>query len=395
MTINALTFTTLYPNAAQENHGVFVENRILHLSRNAPVDVTVVAPVPWFPFNLRFLEQYAAFARAPYTETRHGIEVLHPRYPVIPKVGMTAAPFLLYRFSRPAVHTALSSGTTIDLIDAHYFYPDGVAAALLARHFRLPLCITARGTDINLIPSHPVARRLIRWAGRQADSLIAVCSALKEEMVRIGIDPSKITVLRNGVDLELFRPLDRNEARKSLDVGGPLVLSAGHLIPRKGHEYVIRALADVPNATLAIAGDGPLRSQLERIAQNLDLGSRVRFLGSIPHEQMPAIYSAADVLVLASDREGWANVLLEAMACGTPVVATRIWGTPEIVTAPEAGNLVPDREPETLARAIYQLLSNLPDRTHTRAFAERFSWQETTEGQHVIFQEMLERSSRQ
>jgi glycosyltransferase involved in cell wall biosynthesis len=388
--MNILTFSTLYPNAVQPHFGVFVENRLRHLVDAGSVGAQVVAPVPWFPLRAKAFGRYARFAGVPAEEQRFGIRILHPRYPLVPKLGMSLAPFLMYVAMRPVIRNIIRSGFAFDLIDAHYFYPDGVAAAMLGRRFGKPVTITARGTDLNLIPRHRVPRRLIRWAADQAAGLVTVCEALKTELVALGVAPSRVRVLRNGVDLELFTPVDRAAARRRLGLEGPILLSVGHLIPRKGHDIVIRALLELPAATLLIAGDGPEEASLEALVRALGLEGRVRFLGAVAHERMHRVYGAADVLVLASDREGWPNVLLEAMACGTPVVATKVWGTPEVVTSPVAGRLVAERSPAALAEGIRTLLANPPERAETRAYAERFGWQETTQGQLELFRQILD-----
>jgi glycosyltransferase involved in cell wall biosynthesis len=383
--------TTLYPNAAQPSHGIFVENRLRHLVATNEVALRVVAPVPWFPFRSAHFGRYATFARAPVREHRHGIVVTHPRYPVIPKVGMTVAPALLYAALYRHVRSLLASGVCFDLIDAHFFYPDGVAAALLGQRIGKPVVITARGTDLNLYPRHALPRQMIRWAADRAAGLITVCQALKDVLVGLGVPADRVTVLRNGVDLEQFRPVpDRDGARRALGLTRPTLLSVGHLIERKGHHLVIEALADLPGMDLLIAGDGPERPALERLAQRCGVADRVRLLGALPHDELARIYGAADALVLASSREGWANVLLESMACGTPVAATNVWGTPEVVAEAAAGTLVEERSPRGIADAVRRLFSALPDRAATRAYAERFSWDATTQGQLDLFRKILE-----
>lgn len=377
--LKVLTFTTLYPNAAQPVLGIFVENRLRHLAASGEVEAQVVAPVPWFPSAAPVFGQWGKYARAPKAEDRHGLKIWHPRYPVLPKIGMTVAPALLYAWTLPLVRQL-----QFDLIDAHYFYPDGVAAAMLARTLGKKLIITARGTDVNLIPRYRLPRAQIRWAAETAAGICTVCEALKGPLLEMGVPDSKIRVLRNGVDLETFRPKER----KPTDV--PTLLSVGLLIERKGHHLVIEALTLLPGARLMIAGGGPMRGELESQAQRLGVADRVRFLGEVPHDWLPDIYSAADALVLASSREGWANVLLESMACGTPVVATDIWGTAEVVAAPEAGVLVPERSATAIAEGIQRLLAALPDRRATRLYAERFSWDPTTQGQLALFREVLE-----
>jgi glycosyltransferase involved in cell wall biosynthesis len=383
-----LTFTTLYPNSAAPSHGVFVENRLRHLVASGRVSARVVAPVPWFPSSAPIFGPYAGFAKAPRREERFGLVIEHPRYPVVPKLGMTVAPLLLFLACLPMLRR-LRAEQDFDVIDAHYFYPDGVAAALLGRALGKPVVITARGTDINLIPRHVLPRRMIGWAGAQAAGMIAVSEALRRAMIGIGLPAHRIRTLRNGVDLAMFQPTQREETRRAMDLTGPTLLSVGHLIERKGHDRVIGALAQLPGFSLLIAGEGPERACLETLAAAQGVADRVRFLGAVPHRELAKIYSAADALVLASSREGWPNVLLEAMACGTPVVASNVWGAPELVCDPSAGVLMPALTAQGVADAVKTLFAALPARAVTRRFAERYSWDETTAGQIQLFEEVL------
>ena len=390
--IKLLTFTTLYPNAAQRRHGVFVEQRLRHLLSSGEVESRVVAPVPWFPWRHRAFGKYAVFAHTPRVEQRHGIDIQHPRYPLVPKIGMTTAPALLAMGAKSTLRQ-VRDAYDFDVIDAHYFYPDGVAAALLARRLQKPLVITARGTDLNLIPRYYLPRRMIQWAAGVADGLITVCQALKDSLVQLGVPDEKVTVLRNGVDLELFQPVDRKAARAELRLRTTTLLSVGHLIERKGHDIVIRALAEIPEVDLLIAGDGEEAVALKQLASSCGVADRVTFLGDVPHEQLKHYYGAVDALVLASSREGWANVLLESMACGTPVIATNVWGTPEVVAAKEAGVLMDERTPAALVEAFHRLMTEYPSYGDTRRYAERFSWADTTRGQLQVFRQVIERSS--
>jgi glycosyltransferase involved in cell wall biosynthesis len=215
--------------------------------------------------------------------------------------------------------------------------------------------------------------------------VIAVSRALKRSLKQLGVDASKIFVLRNGVDADRFRPLDRNAERAKLDVGGRMLLSVGNLVELKGNDLVIRSLTALPETTLLLVGDGPDRSRLESLAREVGVAHRVRFVGPVAQSELSRYYSAADALVLASSREGWPNVLLEAMACGTPVVAARVGGTPEIVTSRAAGVLFEPRTAEALAEAVRGLLECPPGRDDTRRHAEGFSWDETTQGQLGLF----------
>lgn len=328
---------------------------------------------------------YAAYARVPQRELYHGIEVYHPRYPLLPKIGMSLTPWLMAQAVTPVLQGLQRDGYDFDVIDAHYFYPDGIAAALLARKFRKPLVITARGSDLNLIARLPLPRRWISWAARQADHLITVSAALKQVLIEMDVLPSKITVLRNGVDMTVFRPVERDAMRRTLNISGFMLLSVGNLVPAKGHDLAIEAVAQLPDAMLLIIGQGPDQPRLQRMIAELDLNDRVRILGNMEHDALRDYYGSADALVLASAREGWPNVLLESMACGTPVIATAVGAAPDIVATPEAGVLATERNTSALLAAIRQLRDHYPDRAATRAYAEQFSWDEISAGQMQIF----------
>lgn len=390
--LRLLTFSTLFPNAARPNHGIFVENRLRQVLETGEAISTVLAPVPWFPSQSAVFGAWAAHAKAPRQEVRHGITVLHPRYPVIPKIGMTIAPWLLYRAMVPVIGRMLAQGQSFDAIDAHYLYPDGVAATWIGRRFGLPVAITARGTDVTLIPHYARPRRLIQKAIGDAGALIAVSAALKQALVALGAPADHITVLRNGVDTTLFRPPeDRAALRQNLRLTGPTLISVGGLIPRKGHDRTIAAMRLLPGFTLLIVGEGPEQARLQAMIGAYGLTDRVRLLGPRPHAALPDLYGAADASVLASSREGWANVLLESMACGTPAVAADIWGNAEVVREPAAGLIYRPNTADALAIAVRDLFATMPARTATRTYAEAFSWRATTEGQLAIFRRLAGR----
>lgn len=388
--LSLLTITTLFPNPVQPTHGPFVSTRLEKLVASGEAIAEVVAPVPWLPSWARY-PSTGRLDLVPRTRLHGGLTVHHPRYLVVPKIGMTLTPHTLFWTLKRTLEQLLAQSRRFDLIDAHYFYPDGVAAVWLARHFGIPVTVTARGTDLNLIPEYPTPRKMICEAAARADGLITVCQALKDRLVELGPPPEHVTVLRNGVDLELFKPIDRDMARLTLGLTRRTLGSVGALIQRKGHHHAICALAALPDTDLLIVGEGPERMALERLAAEQGASKRVRFLGRIEQKQLPEIYSAMDALVLASTREGWANVLLEAMACGTPVVASAVWGTPEVVAAPEAGVLIKTVDAQGVIEGVRRLFANYPDRAATRRYAERFSWDATTQGQLALFQEILAR----
>jgi teichuronic acid biosynthesis glycosyltransferase TuaC len=386
-----LVFTTLFPHPGAPHHGIFVLERLRHWIAATGGSAVVVAPVPWIP-RILARGRYAAWRDVPAEERREGVRVLHPRYVVVPKAGMTAAPLLLARAGVAAARRLAAAGERFDLVDAHYLYPDGVAAAFVAKELELPLCVTARGTDVNLIPRHALPRRWLRWMLRRAGAAIAVADALRREVAALAPATLPCVTLRNGVDLEKFRPMERVAARAQLrwPERAPIVLSVGHLIERKGHHHLIAALRKLPAGTLVkIVGEGEWRGRLERLAAELGVSGRVDFCGRMAHEGLRVAYSAADALALLSSREGWPNVLLESLACGTPVVATRVFGTPEVVRDDSVGRLIDAPTPDAVAAAVGELLARPRDRARVRAYAEGHSWRETVDGMEELFESIV------
>ena len=374
--IRVLTFTSLYPNREQQRHGIFVETRMKELIQNYPVEITVVAPIPWFPIKHKIFGQYGVYAAIPKREIRHGMTIHHPRYLVIPKIGMNLAPLLMALSLWPTMKKLQQQN--FDLIDAHFIYPDGVVAVLFSKILKLPSIITARGNDITLYPHYWLPRRLIIWAVNQCSAVISVCRYLSEEIKKLGVMQNNNLVMRNGVDLERFSPRNRDEIRAKLKLNSFTLISVGHFIERKGHHFIIEALTQLPDVKLILIGDGPMDKELRALAIFHQVEERVIFTGAIKQEQLADYYSAADCMVLASSREGWANVLLESMACGTPVVATAVSGTPEVVLNETAGQLISDRSAAGITSGIQALRQHYPDRGAVREYANNFDWQETT-----------------
>jgi len=373
--LRALIYTTLFPNSTQPLHGTFILERMRHLLPF--VDMSVVAPVPYFP-RINVNQRWFNFAEAPHVERFAGFEVDHPRYLVIPRIGMTTHGFSMFAGSLPQVWRRLRAAD-VDLIDAHYIYPDGLAAVMLGALLKKPVVVSARGSDINLFPKFAAIRPMVRQVLKRADAVIAVSRPLKNAMIELGCSPEKITVIPNGVDPVKFSRKPWTEARQKLGLpeDRPIVLSVGHLNENKGFQILIEAVALLrrlrPDVMLVIVGEGALRPRLERQVRRLGLQSHVALVGARSSEQLATWYSAADLFCLASEREGCPNVLLEAIACGCPAIATRAGGTVEIIETPSLGTLV-ERTPKAFESAIDEALRRQWDRTEIAAHGQSYSW---------------------
>lgn len=371
-------YTTLYPSTARPRHGIFVEQRLRRLVESGAVAASAIVPVPRCPPFDWFMPEYLEQRKAPRAEFRHGVSVRFPRFPTWPMIGRWLNPLFMALGTRGAFSRLLRESPETAVIDAHFFYPDGIAAMLLGTWFRRPVVITARGSDVNVLAQSAIARCWMRWAAKRCSAIVAVSEALRQSMIGLGIDGAKISVLRNGVDLATFGVNDRVSVRRELGFDGTVLLSVGNLVPEKGHQHAIRALQELPSVRLVVIGQGPEEGALRQLAADLEVAPRVTWIGVLPQAELARYYAAADVTVLMSAREGLPNVLLESMACGTPVVATNVGGIPEVVTAPESGVVLEEASSAVLASAIRKLVGNPPDRERTRAYALRFDWQPTT-----------------
>jgi teichuronic acid biosynthesis glycosyltransferase TuaC len=378
--LRVLTLSTLFPDASRPNFGVFVERQTLGLAAHPQVELRLVAPVGLPPWPLTALAHYRPLAALPGRELWKGLDIYRPRFATIPGTGGRFHVAALARRLKPLL-TAIRRDFPFDVIDAEFFFPDGPAAVALGKHFGVPVSIKARGADVHHWGTAPATAAQVIAAGQQAQGMLAVSQAMKADMAALGLPAERIRVHSTGVDLDRFAPRDRNEAKAALGVAGPLVVSLGALIPRKGHEIVLRAVASLPGVSLLIAGEGPERAALEAEIARAGVGDRVRLLGSVPHADLPALLAAADVMALASSSEGLANAWVEALACGTPIVITDAGGAGEVVTTPAAGRIVP-RDAAAFAAAIADLLAAPPPRDETRNAAARFTWEANTAALH-------------
>jgi teichuronic acid biosynthesis glycosyltransferase TuaC len=376
--LRVLLFSMVFPNAAQPHYGVFVRERMRGLP--ADVEVRVVAPAPWFPLVARL--RPGLRPEVPREEDQGGVQVLHPRFLSFPGFLKCLDGLLMFLGALPTV-IRLRREFRFELIDAHFVYPEGLAAALLGLLLRVPVTITLRGMLPLLVPFR-LRRPQLRFALRRARRVIAVSESLKRDAVALGVPAEKVRVIENGIDPRVFRPIDRVEARRALGLPkyGPLLVSVGTLAPRKGFHLVMEAMARLkrrwPTLRFAvIGGDGPegaMGAELLQLAAKLRLEDRVIFPGPRQREELALWYGAADLFVLATAHEGCPNVVLEALACGTPVVATPVGNIPELLDSPAVG-LVVERTVEALAAGLDQALERAWDRDRVCARVADRTWE--------------------
>lgn len=375
-----LSIATLFPNPVKPSFGIFVGNQTRAIAASGDVDLTMVSPIGIPPWPLSRRHPYDKLAAIPERGEVSGLPVLYPKFTLIPKIGGDSNPARIARAVLPLVRR-LHAEQPFDLVDAQFFFPDGPAAAIVARELGLPLTIKSRGADIHYWGQRPAALKQMRQAAQQAAGMLAVSRALREDMVALGMPRERIGVHYTGLDRERFHPIERGAARALVSAmpnlgiwsEGPLIVTPGSLIPRKGQRLVIEALARLPDAHLALAGVGEDERSLRALAERLGLGERVQFLGLVGHDLLPHVLCAADVLVLPSASEGLANVWIEGLACGTPIVIPDIGGAREVVQDETAGRIAA-RTPEAIAEAVSAILADPPSQADVSAHVSRFSW---------------------
>lgn len=391
-----LTYTSLFPNATDSNHGIFIQNRMLHYARHYSHELQVVAPVPYFP-NIPGFPRWSRYSKIPRQEKQQGITVLHPRYLVTPKAGMMLYGWHMFLGSLASVKR-LQRGFDFAVIDAHFLYPDAFAAVLLGQVTRRPVIVSARGTDVHSYTRLLGIRPLLRFVLHRAAAVIAVCQKLKDMIVELGIPQEKVRVIGNGIDLRRFCPGDRLAARRELGLPPDriLILSVARIAEVKGIHHLIDAVTRVrrlrSEVQLILVGsceDSTYLKGLERRITQAKLDDAVRFVGPQPHAAMRDWYNACDLFCLCSAREGWPNVLLEALACGKPVVASRVGGIPEIVASADYGLLVDPPGGEGFARAIQAALDKHWDVERLVRYATEHSWDQVSAKQENLFQQVV------
>lgn len=389
-----VVYSSLFPNAAQPNAGLFIRERMFRVGKRLPM--VVVSPKPWFIGQglIRLLRPHYRPMPA-RREVQDGITVLFPRFLSLPGVLRGLDSLFMAVGSFPTLRRLKAEG--YNLIDAHFAYPDGHAAVRLGRWLGLPVTVTLRGTEL---PHSRKAslRPKLQTVFQQADQVIAVSNSLRHLALSLGMQADKGIVVGNGVDTTRFQPVDRQTARARCKLADQarVLVTVGALVERKGFHRVIACLpalmARYPDLYYLVVGgaspEGDMEAELRAQAARLGLSGRVRFLGPVPPEDLKWPLSAADVFVLATRNEGWANVILEAMACGLPVVTTDVGGNREVVARDDLGRIVPFGDQDALTRAMDEALARNWDRQAIRAYALANDWQGRVDRLLEIFGEL-------
>lgn len=373
-----LSLSTLYPSAAAPNFGRFVELSLNAAEADGKVEIVRISPngLPPWPLT-RLLAGYRARARLPFDDIWNGKTVLRPRFTLLPGMWPARNPESIVRAALP-IARRLHAQRPFDVIDAQFFWPDGPVAKAIACELGLPFSVKARGADIHYWSGVAGCGDKIRATIDAATGILAVSEAMANDLVALGADAAKIKVHRTGINRALFhvsdQPCDKLRHTLNIPADGPLLVSVGALIPRKGQAFAIEALANIPGAQLALIGDGEDRGMLEARAKETGVANRVHFMGSLPHAEIARIVQAAHAAVLPSSSEGLANAWIEALACGTPLVITDSGGAREVLRDAGAGRIVA-RDADAIAEAVNAILASPPARERVAACVAEYSWE--------------------
>jgi len=394
-----LVISSTFPSAVMPTYGVFVKERLKAVAKLPGYELRVISPVPYFP-PIRQFKKWYKWSQFPREEIVDGLKVYRPRYFLPPKIGGYFHPRLMYPAAKRAVEK-IRAEFDFDLIDAHFFYPSGCVAAKLGEHYQRPVVITGRGEDILRFPELPVIGGRIRTSLRQTTQLIAVSEEIGKKMVSLGADPGKVTVIPNGVDCQKFQPIPMRDARRELNlpIDRPIVISVGYRLELKGFHILVNAIPKIrerfPDVLVVIVGGqaswaADYLPMIEERVRHHNIGEHVIIVGDRPQDELANWYSAADVFALLTSREGSPNVLMEALACGLPAVATPVGGIPEILGDSRLGILLPQRSVAVAAEGIVAALDCNWDRRSIRGVMEGRSWGSTALDVDRVFRRTLD-----
>jgi teichuronic acid biosynthesis glycosyltransferase TuaC len=377
--LRLLWLTTLFPNPYRPGQATYALQAHGELSKLCSLNL--VAPVFWID-RLGGSRDHTDYAAPP--------GVVHPVYYYPPRMLRNLHGWCLYRSAWSALQRQ-SSTLQPQVLLASFVYPDGYAGMLAAQRLGLPLVLQARGSDLMLLGDNPQRRPLIQRALKAAAQIITVSQALAHKAVELGANPDRVHHVPNGVDQDRFQPRDRTQARQELELDepGPYLLFVGNMVPVKGLKHLFSALSQIPRAKLIMVGSGPLRPALEVQARELGIDERIIWAGNQGHERIPLYMAACDCLVLPSLSEGEPNVVLEALSCGRPVVASRVGGVPQMIQPGVNGYMSQPGDPESLASALKQALEQNWNPAEVAQTVSQRSWAASARGYLEVLQKAV------
>lgn len=370
-----LVITNLFPNKLEPERATYNRQQVCMLSKFC--EIKVLAPIAWYPFKCSF-DKNIKISDIPNKEIIDGIEVFHPKYFMIPKVGRSLYGILFF-FSILLPILKIYGSFKFDVIFATWAYPDSFASVLISKFLKMPIITKVHGTDINEYSQYWLRRRMISFTLNNSDKVISVSKALKKRMIEIGVRSEKIKVIYNGINSNIFRPLDRIQTRKELGISldKKVILFVGNLRPVKGLDYLIDAFTQIAksgNIQLIIIGEGELRKHLEDKIRKYNIQDYIYMPGNRPHNEITKWMNASDLLCLPSLSEGVPNVILESLSCGVPVVASNVGGIPEIIISSDYGITVEPGNTSELKKALLECLVKTWNRDLIHVYSNKFSW---------------------
>jgi glycosyltransferase involved in cell wall biosynthesis len=372
MRLRVTVVTPIFPIPAQPYRGHSEFEIVLALSKRA--DVNVICPFPRYP---KWFQPHFDYRRPDLSYSPPGVAARYFEYPALPGLTRGINGFVCAKYLE-----AYFLECKPDVACNFWLYPEGYATVAVARRLGIPSVIGSIGSDLNRF-ADPASRWLTRLAMRRATFVVTKSDHLRQRAIQMGISASKVRTIRNGCNPSVFHLRDRSAARARLAVDdrAELVLFVGRLDIAKGIEELLEAFASLvsrrPNLRLAFVGDGPGGEHLRSKAKHLQLGDRITLNGACSSQEVAEWLAAASVLALPSYNEGYPNVVIEALSCGRPVIATNVGGILELVNE-ESGILIPPRDSRTLATAIEKAMDQHWDE-HSISEQFRRSWDEAAD----------------
>lgn len=381
-----LVLTDIYPGKEEPTLGVFVYE--LSKAVSYKNQVFVIHPRLWNPLSIKSCKE-----KQNYPLHMNGIIIYRPKLFILPKGDRLFFRAFAFLIAALPLLRKLRKTSHFDLIHAHMAGPAGFAAVFLGMLFRKPVIVTLHGSDIHTFPKHFFLKRLVIFTLKRATMVVAVSHSLKDLILKMVNIQNKLFIIRNGSRPEVFFPVNKIKTRKNLylPVDRKIILFIGSLIPRKGVDVLLRAFAcmDKKDVILLLIGKGDSEFELKALAKELHIETQVYFIGSKKHDEIPLWLNACDIFCLPSHHEGFPTVIVEAFACGRPVVATKVDGVPEAIANDTVGMLVSPNNAEELAAALSNAFEKEWDRQAIAEYGKSFSWDTIAEEYTELYKKAI------